>query len=56
MQPTYIYHADWGTAANKRRFARVILGVKGRYTAHVPTRIENHTDLIPRILRDCLHF
>src|SRR5438132_7624609 len=49
MLPTYIYHADWGSAANKRWLARATLVSGGRYTAHAPTRIEGHTDLIPRI-------
>src|ERR1700688_2017575 len=52
MRPVHIWHADWGTAANKRWLARATLGADGCYTAHAPTRIENHTDLIPRIRRE----
>ena len=51
MRPTHIYHADWGTAPNKRWLARAEPGSDGRYTAHSPNRIENHSDLIPSIRR-----
>lgn len=51
MRPAHIFHADWGTAANKRWLASATLGAGGRYTAHAPTRIENHRDLIPQIRR-----
>ena len=49
MQPTHIYHADWGTADNKRWFAQATLGKDGHYTAHAPALIENHVVLIPSI-------
>jgi len=49
MNPTHIYHADWGTAPNKRWLSLAELGTDGRYTAYSPTRIENHADLIPSI-------
>jgi hypothetical protein len=49
VKPACIYHADWGTAPNKRWLARAELGSNGRYTAHHPNRIENHADLIPSI-------
>jgi hypothetical protein len=49
MQPTRIYHADWGTASSKRWLSSATLGLDGRYTAHASTPIENHRDLIPRI-------
>jgi hypothetical protein len=52
MHPTHIFHADWGTAANKRWLASASLGSDGRFISHAPTRIENHTDLIPRIRRE----
>ena len=51
MNPAHIYHADWGSAPNKRWLAQAELGSVGRYTAHSPNRIEKHTDLIPRIRR-----
>jgi hypothetical protein len=49
MLPTHIFHADWGTAANKRWLARATLGSNDRYTAHAPALIEDHVDLIPSI-------
>ena len=49
MRPTQIYHADWGTAPNKRWLARATLGANGRYTAHAPTMIIQHENLIPSI-------
>ncbi len=52
MRPTHIFHSDWGTAANKRWAASATLGASGRYTAHAPTPIGNHHDLIPRIRRE----
>jgi hypothetical protein len=51
MLPSHIYHADWGTAANKRWLAQTTLGADGRYTAHAPALIEDHADLIPSIRR-----
>lgn len=51
MRPTYIFHADWGTAANKRWLSSATIGADGCYTANAPTPIENHQDLIPRIRR-----
>jgi hypothetical protein len=47
--PTHIYHADWGTAANKRWLAPATLGADDRYTADAPVPIENHADVIPLI-------
>jgi len=49
MNPTHIYHADWGTAPSKRWLAQAKLGMDGRYTAHAPNRIESHAELIPSI-------
>src|SRR6266700_6308843 len=49
MLPTHIYHADWGTAPQKRWLARAALGVDGCYVAHAPNRIENHADFLPSI-------
>jgi hypothetical protein len=51
MRPTHIYHADWGTAANKRWKAQATLGSDGHYRAYAPSLISNHTDLIPSIRR-----
>ena len=51
MLQSHICHADWGTAANKRWFARATLGAGGRYTAHAPALIRDHADLIPSICR-----
>jgi len=52
MLPTYIHHADWGTAANKRWSARAMLGANCRYTAYAPKPIEDHLDLILGIRRE----
>jgi hypothetical protein len=52
MLPTHLYHADWGTATNKRWFARATLGSDCRYTAHAPALIEDHVDLIPSIRKE----
>lgn len=49
MLPTHIFHADWGTAPSKRWLARAMLGADGRYTAHAPTIIIGHENLIPSI-------
>jgi len=49
MLPTHVYHAEWGTEANKRWLARATLGSDDRYTAHAPALIEDHVDLIPSI-------
>jgi hypothetical protein len=49
MLSTYICHADWGSAANKRWLSRATLGSDGSYSAHAPTSIENRGDLIPSI-------
>jgi hypothetical protein len=49
MQPTYLLHADWGTAPNKRWLARAELGADGHYIAHAPTPIIDHQNLIPSI-------
>ena len=49
MKPTDIFHADWGTAANKRWFSRATLGADGRYTAHVPTHVGDPSCLISLI-------
>ena len=51
MLPIHISHADRGTAANKRWFARVTLGADDRYIAHALALIEDHVDLIPSIRR-----
>jgi hypothetical protein len=51
MLPSHIYHADWGTAADKRWLARATRGADDRYTAHAPALIQNHIDLIPSIRR-----
>lgn len=49
MLLTHIYHADWGAVPKKRWLARAACGEDGRYTAHDPNPIENHTDLIPSV-------
>ncbi len=51
MNPTHIYHADWGTGPNKRWLAQATLGADGRYAAHAPAPIQNHEDLIPSLQR-----
>lgn len=51
MKPTLIFHADWGTAPDKRWLARAELGADSRYTAHAPNPVANHADLIPSIRR-----
>lgn len=52
MQPTHIFHADWGTARNKRWRARATVGAKSRYFARSPAPIANHLDLVASIRRD----
>ena len=49
MQPTHIYHADWGTDPSKRWLARAQLGLDGRYTAEAPRPVGDHTHLISSI-------
>jgi len=49
MNPTYIHHADWGTAANKRWLAKATLGADARYTAYAPTLVRDHEKLIPSL-------
>ena len=49
MQPTHIYHADWGTDAGKRWLARAKLGLDGRYTAEGPYLVGDHTRLITSV-------
>jgi hypothetical protein len=49
MQPTHIYHADWGTDPNKRWIARAQLGFDGRYTAEAPRPVGDHPHLITSI-------
>jgi hypothetical protein len=51
VQPTHIFHADWGTAPNKRWLTQAILGTDGRYTTHAPAPIQNHESLISSIER-----
>jgi hypothetical protein len=51
MLPVIICHADWGFSAKKCWLAQAKLGSDGRYTAHCPNYIENHTGLIPSIRR-----
>ena len=46
MQPTHIFHADWGTAPNKRWGSEAVFGSDGRCTAYAPKPVTNHTDLI----------
>ena len=52
MQPTHIFHADWGTAPQKRWLARATLTAKGRYLAFSPVPVANHLDLVSSIQRD----
>jgi len=49
MQPSHIYHADWGTDPNKRWIARGQLGFDGRYTAEAPRPVGDHKHLITSI-------
>jgi hypothetical protein len=49
VQPTHIFHADWGTAPNKCWLAQAILGRDGRYTAHVPAPIQKRESLISSV-------
>lgn len=52
MQPTHIYHADWGTDPSKRWLARAKLGLAGRYSAEAPRPVGDHTQLITSIRTD----
>jgi hypothetical protein len=49
MQPTHIYHADWGTDPSKRWLARAKLGLDGRHTAEAPRPVGDHAQLITSI-------
>jgi hypothetical protein len=49
MLPTHIYHADWGTASNKRWFARARIRAGERYLAEAPALIKDHRDLISSV-------
>jgi hypothetical protein len=51
-QLTHIFHADWGSAPNKRWLARAKLGSHGRFTAEAPRPVGDHTELIPSIRDD----
>src|SRR6202030_388721 len=52
MQPTHVYHCDWGTAADKRWLAQASLKWDGRYAAEVPRHVGGHTNLIALIHGD----
>jgi hypothetical protein len=52
MQPTHIFHADWGTAPKKRWLARAKRDMDGRYVAESPRLVADHTQLIPSIQRE----
>jgi hypothetical protein len=52
MQPTHIFHADWGTDPSKRWLARAQLGSHGSYAARAPRPVGDHTELIPSIRED----
>jgi hypothetical protein len=49
LQPSHIYHADWGTDPRKRWLARAKLGSEGRYTAEAHLLVGDHTQLITSI-------
>jgi hypothetical protein len=49
MQPTHIYHADWGTDPSKRWLARAQFGAERRYIAEAARPVGDHTHLITSI-------
>jgi hypothetical protein len=51
VQPTHIFHADWGAAPNKRWLAQATRGENGRYTASAPNLVQSHEELIPSFER-----
>jgi len=49
MQPTHIYHADWGTDPSKRWLARAKFGAERRYIAEAARPVGDHKHLITSI-------